>query len=72
MVQDLTHMTRQQMVDFWNAFALAYTGTKDVDALNHEIRPYAALDTIRSFYLHPMTDQRFIEFFKMRITQDLS
>ena len=71
-VQDLTHMTRQQMVDFWNAFALAYTGTKDVDALNHEIRPYAALDTIRSFYLHPMNAPQFIEFFKSRVTQDLS
>ena len=71
-VQDLTHMTRQQMVDFWYAFAVAYTGTKDVDALNHEIRPYAALDTIRSFYLHPMNGPQFIEFFKSRVTQDLS
>lgn len=65
-------MTRQQMVDFWYAFAVAYTGTKDVDALNHEIRPYAALDTIRSFYLHPMNAPQFIEFFKMRIIHDLS
>lgn len=72
MVQDLTHMTRQQMVDFWNAFAKAYTGTDHVEALNRELRPYAALDMVRTSYLHPMTDQRFIEFFKMRIIHDLS
>jgi len=71
-VQDLTHMTMQQMNNFWNAFAKAYTGTEHVEALNRELRPYAALDMVRTSYLHPMTDQRFIEFFKMRITQDLS
>lgn len=71
-VQDLTHMTMQQMNNFWNAFAKAYTGTDHVEALNRELRPYAALDMVRTSYLHPMTDQRLIEFFKMRITQDLS
>ena len=71
-VQDLTHMTMQQMNNFWKAFAKAYTGTDHVEALNRELRPYAALDMVRTSYLHPMTDQRFIEFFKMRITHDLS
>ena len=71
-VQDLTHMTRQQMVDFWNAFAVAYTGTKDVEALNRELRPYAALDLIRTNYLHHMDNPEILEFFKARITQDLS
>jgi len=71
-VQDLTHMTRQQMIDFWNAFAVAYTGTKDVEALNRELRPYAALDLIRTNYLHHMDNPQILEFFKARITQDLS
>ena len=65
-------MTRQQMIDFWNAFAVAYTGTKDVEALNHELRPYAALDLIRTNYLHHMDNPEILEFFKARITQDLS
>jgi len=71
-VQDLTHMTRQQMIDFWNAFAVAYTGTKDVEALNRELRPYAALDLIRTNYLHHMDNPQILEFFKARITHDLS
>ena len=71
-VQDLTHMTRQQMIDFWNAFAKAYTGTDDVEALNRELRPYAALDMVRTSYLHPMNNPQLIAFFKSRITQDLS
>lgn len=71
-VQDLTHMTRQQMIDFWNAFAVAYTGTKDVESLNRELRPYAALDLIRTNYLHHMDNPEILEFFKARITQDLS
>ena len=71
-VQDLTHMTRQQMIDFWNAFAKAYTGTDNVEALNNELRPYAALDTVRTGYLHPMNHPQMIAFLKSRITQDLS
>lgn len=71
-VQDLTHMTQQQMTDFWNAFAVAYTGTKDIDALNRELRPYAALDLVRTYYLHPMDNPQMIAFFKKRIIDDLS
>lgn len=71
-VQDLTHMTMQQMNNFWNAFAKAYTGTDDVEALNRELRPYAALDMVRTSYLHPMNNPQLIAFFKSRITQDLS
>ena len=71
-VQDLTHMTQRQMIDFWNAFAKAYTGTDDVEALNRELRPYAALDMVRTSYLHPMNNPQLIAFFKSRITQDLS
>lgn len=71
-VQDLTHMTHRQMTDFWNAFAVAYTGTKDIDALNRELRPYAALDLVRTYYLHPMDNPQMIAFFKKRIIDDLS
>lgn len=71
-VQDLTHMTQQQMVDFWNAFAKAYTGTDDVEALNNELRPYAALDIVRTCFLHPMNNAQLIAFLKNRIIQDLS
>ena len=71
-VQDLTHMTQQQMIDFWNAFAKSYTGTNDVEALNRELRPYAALDMVRTCYLHPMNHPQFIAFIKSRITQDLT
>ena len=71
-VQDLTHMTQQQMVDFWNAFAVAYTGTKDIEALNRELKPYAALDLVRTSYLHHMDNPEILAFFKARITQDLS
>lgn len=71
-VQDLTHMTQQQMVDFWNAFAKAYTGTDDVEALNNELRPYAAVDIVRTCYLHPTNHPQFIAFLKSRVTQDLS
>lgn len=71
-VQDLTHMTQQQMVDFWNTFAVAYTGTKDIEALNRELKPYAALDLVRTSYLHHMDNPEILAFFKARITQDLS
>ena len=71
-VQDLTHMTQQQMVDFWNAFAVAYTGTMDIEALNRELKPYAALDLVRTSYLHHMDNPEILAFFKARITQDLS
>lgn len=71
-VQDLTHMTQQQMVDFWNAFAVAYTGTKDIEALNRKLKPYAALDLVRTSYLHHMDNPEILAFFKARITQDLS
>ena len=63
-VQDLTHMTQEQMVAFWYAFAKAYTGSDDVEALNQELRPYAALDIVRTSYLHTSTNPAFIAFMK--------
>lgn len=52
MVEGLTHMTRPQMLAFWEAFVKAYTGQEDVDTFNNSLKPYAALDAVRSFYLH--------------------
>ena len=71
-VQDLTHMTREQMLQFWEAFAKAYTGTEDIEALNRELRPYAALDLVRTFYLHASNDPAFLAFLKSRIAEQLS
>ena len=51
-VQDLTHMSREQMLAFWDAFARAYTGRDDIEALNRELLPYAVLDIVRTFHLH--------------------
>ena len=63
-VQELTHMSREQMIQFWEAFAKAYTGTKDVEALNRELRPYAALDIVRTFHLHASDNPAFLAFLK--------
>ena len=71
-VQDLTHMTREQMLLFWEAFAKAYTGAEDVEALNRELRPYAALDLVRTFYLHANDNPAFVAFLKFRIAEQLS
>ena len=70
-VQELTHMTREQMLAFWDAFAKAYTGTEDIEALNRTLRPYAALDIIRTFYLHQNDNPQFIAFLRMRIGEEL-
>ena len=71
-VQDLTHMTREQMLLFWDAFAKAYTGSSDVEALNRELRPYAALDLVRTFYLHPSDNEAFLAFLRSRIAEELA
>lgn len=71
-VQDLTHMTREQMLAFWDAFARAYTGRDDIEALNRELRPYAVLDIIRTFHLHPRFDPALLVFLKTWIDDALS
>ena len=63
-VQDLTHMSREQMLQFWEAFAKAYTGSDDVESLNRQLRPYAALDVVRTFYLHSVNHPAFLAFLK--------
>lgn len=66
-MMDLAHLYKMMIED-----SMIPQVQDHVEALNRELRPYAALDMVRTSYLHPMTDQRFIEFFKMRITHDLS
>lgn len=70
-VQELTHMNREQMIAFWEAFAIAYTGTDDVEALNRTLLPYSALDIIRTSYLHRNDNPQFLAFVRSRITQEL-
>jgi uncharacterized protein (TIGR02172 family) len=70
-VQNLTHMSREQMLYFWCEFAKAYTGNTDVEALNQEIHPYAALDLVRSFYLHPSENPVILGYMKARLEDEL-
>lgn len=66
-VQELTHMTREQMLAFWDAFARAYTGTEDVETFTRSLLPYSALDIIRTYYLHKHEDPAFQAFLTSRI-----
>ena len=70
-VQELTHMTREQMLQFWDAFARAYTGTGDVEALNHKLLPYSALDIVRTYYLHERDVPEFRTYLSGRIDATL-
>ena len=70
-VQELTHMTREQMLQFWDAFARAYTGTGDVEALNHKLLPYSALDIVRTYYLHERDVPEFRTYLSDRIDATL-
>lgn len=66
-VQDLTHMTREQMISFWQAFAKAYTGQADLSALEQKLRPYAALDIVRTYFFHPHEEPAFLAFCRERL-----
>lgn len=66
-VQDLTHMTQEQMASFWQAFAKAYTGQDDPSALEQKLRPYAALDIVRTYFFHPYDHPQFLEFCRGRM-----
>ena len=70
-VQALTHLTREQMVTFWQAFAKAYTGQADTSALEQKLRPYAALDIVRTYFFHPNEDPHFLAFCRGRMNADL-
>lgn len=45
-VQDIAHMTDTQMIQFWNAFAVAYNGKDNLDAFTAECKRFAALDVV--------------------------
>ena len=45
-VQEIAHMTEQQMSAFWNAFALAYNGPDKLEEFNTACKRFAALDVI--------------------------
>lgn len=70
-VQNLTHMSREQMVAFWNSFAKAYVGQEDITALNEALLPYVVLDIVRSFYLHSNDDPRLLAYLRQRVIEDM-
>lgn len=70
-VQDLTHMSREQMLAFWDAFARAYTGRDDIEAFNRELLPYAVLDIVRTFHLHAIHNPDFLAFLQSWINHAL-
>ena len=54
-VQDIAHMTAEQMLRFWNSFALAYNGPEGLDAFNAECKRYAGLDVLLLGYIQNLT-----------------
>lgn len=60
-----------QMLAFWDAFARAYTGRDDIEALNRELRPYAVLDLVRTFHLHAQDKPDLVAFLKSWINRAL-
>lgn len=64
--RDIFHMTREQLLRFWDTFAKAYTGQEDHAAFDREVARYAAADILmRTCYSRPT----FLEglFFRMHV-----
>ncbi|MBR3565356.1 MAG: phosphotransferase [Paludibacteraceae bacterium] len=53
-VHELTHMSEEQIVQFWNSFALAYNGSDGLEAFTTECKRFAALDVVLITYTHPV------------------
>lgn len=53
-VQAISHMSGKEMVDFWNAFALAYNGQEGMEAFTAECKRFAALDVILLGHIQPL------------------
>ncbi len=53
-VQELTHMSEGQLVQFWNSFALTYNGKEELDSFTAECKRFAALDVVLISYIHPV------------------
>ena len=45
-VQQIAHMTTDQMKHFWNSFALAYNGPDNMESFNAECKRFATLDLV--------------------------
>lgn len=45
-VQHIAHMSHQDLMQFWNTFALTYNGPDNLEAFSSDCRKYAALDII--------------------------
>ena len=54
-VQDIAHMTSEQMIQFWNSFALAYNGAEGLEEFNRTCKRFAALDIIFLGHVQPLT-----------------
>lgn len=54
-VQDIAHMTGEQMVQFWNSFALAYNGPEDLDAFQAQCKCFAGLDVLLLGHVQHLT-----------------
>lgn len=53
-VHELTHMSEEQLVQFWKSFALAYNGSEGLDTFITECKRFAALDVVLITYIHPV------------------
>lgn len=59
-VQDIAHMTGEQMTRFWNSFALAYNGPEGLEEFNAQCKRFAGLDVLMLGYVqHLSFSERF-------------
>ena len=54
-VQEIAHMTEQQMVQFWDTFAKAYAGEEKVADFNKTCKRFAALDIVLLGHIQPLS-----------------
>ena len=54
-VQDIAHMTDQQMARFWDTFAKAYAGEENVADFNKTCKRFAALDIVLLGHIQPLS-----------------
>lgn len=54
-VQQIAHMTGEQMVQFWKRFAIAYNGREGIEAFTAECKRFAALDVILLGHIQTLT-----------------
>lgn len=54
-VQEIAHMTDQQMVRFWDTFAKAYAGEENLENFNKTCKRFAALSIVLLGHIQPLT-----------------